>query len=239
MGSTSDPNLAFNNALPLLMNQYLPNGMLGLAITGLMASFMAGVAANVSAFNTVVTTDIMEPYLRQGETDQWYVRFGRIATISGLVVAMGTALIASTYDNLMNYVQALFSIFNAPLFGVFIIGMFWRRMTPWAGFWGLVAGTFVAGLTWIGYKVGWWSFGSDLDESMWGAGLAFVSVAVVAVAVTLVTRSRPVGELQGLVYGMANEDEYAARRVHKWWESPKLLGFTALGGAALLTIIFF
>jgi solute:Na+ symporter, SSS family len=79
---------------------------------------MAGVAANVSAFNTVVTTDLMEPYIRPGESDEWYVRFGRLATIGGLVVAMGTALIASTYDNLMNYVQALFSIFNAPLFAV-------------------------------------------------------------------------------------------------------------------------
>jgi solute:Na+ symporter, SSS family len=238
MGSTSDPNLAFNNALPLLMNQYLPNGMLGLAITGLMASFMAGVAANVSAFNTVVTTDIMEPYVRSGESDDWYVRFGRIATISGIVVAMGTALIASTYDNLMNYVQALFSIFNAPLFATFIIGMFWRRMTAWAGFWGLVAGTLAAAITWIGYKVGWFSFGSDLDESMWGAGLAFVAVSIIAVAVTLVTTPKPREQLQGLVYGMANIDEYAARRVHKWWESPKLLGFTVLAGATILTIIF-
>jgi SSS family solute:Na+ symporter len=238
MGSTSDPNLAFNNALPLLMNKYLPNGMLGLAITGLMASFMAGVAANVSAFNTVVTTDLMQPYIRPGESDDWYVRFGRFATIGGLVIAMGTALIASTYDNLMNYVQALFSIFNAPLFATFIIGMFWRRMTPWAGFWGLVAGTIAAGTTWIGYKAGWFSFGSDLDESMWGAGLAFVVDAIVTVIVTMMTTPKPVSELQGLVYGMANVDEYAARRGHKWWESPKLLGFTTLAGAALLTIIF-
>src|SRR3982750_403980 len=94
-GSTADANLAFNNALPQLMNKYLPNGMLGLAITGLMASFMAGVAANVSAFNTVVTTDLMEPYIRPGESDEWYVRFGRLATVGGLIVAMGTALIAS------------------------------------------------------------------------------------------------------------------------------------------------
>jgi SSS family solute:Na+ symporter len=238
MGSTSDPNLAFNNALPLLMNKYLPNGMLGLAITGLMASFMAGVAANVSAFNTVVTTDLMQPYIRPGESDDWYVRFGRFATIGGLVIAMGTALIASTYDNLMNYVQALFSIFNAPLFATFIIGMFWRRMTPWAGFWGLVAGTIAAGVTWIGYKAGWFGFGSDLDESMWGAGLAFVVDAIVTVIVTMRTTPKPVEELQGLVYGMANVDEYAARRGHKWWESPALLGSITLGGAALLTIIF-
>jgi SSS family solute:Na+ symporter len=231
------PNLEYNNALPLLMNQYLPNGMLGVAITGLMASFMAGVAANVSAFNTVVTTDIVEPYLKQGQPDQWYIRFGRIATIAGLVVAMGTALIASTYDNLMNYVQALFSIFNAPLFATFIIGMFWRRMTPWAGFWGLVAGTAAAAITWIGYKVGWFSFGSDLDESMWGAGLAFVADAIVTIAVTLFTTPKPVSELQGLVYGMANVDESVHARNLKWWESPKLLGFTVLGLAGIATII--
>ena len=232
-----DPNLEYNNALPLLMNEYLPNGMLGLAITGLMASFMAGVAANVSAFNTVVSTDIVQPYLRRDRPDDYYVRIGRIATISGIVVAMGTALIASTYDNLMNYVQALFSIFNAPLFATFIIGMFWKRMTPWAGFWGLVAGTLAAAITWIGYKVGWFSFGSDLDESMWGAGLAFVVDAIVTVAVTLRTTPKPVGELQGLVYGMANVDEYARVRL-RWWESPKLLGFSALAGAAILTIVF-
>jgi solute:Na+ symporter, SSS family len=238
LGSTSDSNLAFNNALPLLMNKYLPNGMLGLAITGLMASFMAGVAANVSAFNTVVTTDLIEPYIRPGESDEWYVRFGRFATVGGLVVAMGTALIASTYDNLMNYVQALFSIFNAPLFATFIIGMFWRRMTPWAGFWGLVAGTLAAAVTWIGYKAGWFTFGSDLSESMWGAGAAFVVDAIVTVIVTLRTTPKPVEELQGLVYGMANVDEYAARRQHKWWESPGLLGAITLGGALILTIIF-
>ena len=236
---SDQPNMEFNNAIPLLMNEYLPNGMLGVAITGLMASFMAGVAANVSAFNTVVTTDIVEPYFKKGQSDAWYVQFGRVATIAGLVVAMGTALIASTYDNLMNYVQALFSIFNAPLFATFIIGMFWKRMTPWAGFWGLVAGTLAAAITWIGYKVGWFSFGSDLDESMWGAGLAFVADAIVTVIVTLVTTPKPVSELQGLVYGMANVDEYAARRTHRWWESPKLLGFTVLGLAAVATIIFF
>ena len=233
-----DPNLEYNNVIPLLMNEYLPNGMLGLAITGLMASFMAGVAANVSAFNTVVTTDIVEPYVRPGQSDAWYVRFGRVATIGGIVVAMGTALIASTYDNLMNYVQALFSIFNAPLFATFIIGMFWRRMTPAAGFWGLVAGTAAAAITWIGYKAGWFEFGSDLSESMWGAGAAFIVDAIVTVAVSMRTAPKPVSELQGLVYGMANEDEFAARRQHRWWESPKLLGGTVLAGATLLTILF-
>ena len=212
----SDPNMEYNNAIPLLIDKYLPNGMLGIALTGLMASFMAGVAANVSAFNTVVTTDLVEPYIRKGESDEWYVRFGRIATVVGIGIGIGTALIASLYDNLMNYLQALFSIFNAPLFATFIIGMFWKRMTPAAGLWGLIAGTLTAAGLFIGYKAGWIGFGSDLDESMWGAGAAFVVDAIVTVAVTLFTKPKPVEELQGLVYGMANVDEEYERRVHRW-----------------------
>jgi solute:Na+ symporter, SSS family len=234
LGSTD--NLQYNNAIPLLMNKYLPNGMLGIALTGLMASFMAGVAANVSAFNTVVTTDIVEPYLKPGQSDDWYVNFGRFATVGGIGVSIFTALIASTYSNLMNYLQALFSIFNAPLFATFIIGMFWRRMTPAAGLWGLIVGTIFAAGTFILYKAKVIGFGSDLAESMWGAGLAFVSDAVVTVLVTLRTQPKPVEELQGLVYGMANVDEEA--RPLTWWESPKLIGGFVLTGATVLTIVF-
>jgi solute:Na+ symporter, SSS family len=235
----TNANLDFNNAIPLVMNKYLPNGMLGIALTGLMASFMAGVAANVSAFNTVVTTDLVEPYIKREQEDSYYVRFGRYATVFGVVVAIATALIASTYSNLMNYLQALFSIFNAPLFATFIIGMFWKRMTPAAGFWGLVAGTVAALVTYVGYKfLGWFNFGSDLDESFWGAGAAFIIDALVTVLVTVVTRPKPREELQGLVWGMVNVDPDARRR-HPWWESPGLLGSGALAIATVLTIIFF
>jgi SSS family solute:Na+ symporter len=232
---SSQPNMEYNNAIPLLMNKYLPNGMLGIALTGLMASFMAGVAANVSAFNTVITTDLVQPYIKKGMPDDWYVSFGRYATIGGITVSIFTAIIASTYDNLMNYLQALFSIFNAPLFATFIIGMFWKRMTSAAAIWGLIAGTVTAAALFIGYKAGWIGFGSDLDESMWGAGSAFVVDAIVTVVVSLRTAPKPVSELQGLVYGMANLDEDA--RPAKWWESPKLLGFSTLAGAAILTIV--
>src|SRR3954453_14974123 len=230
LGTTDD--LQFNNAVPLLMNKYLPNGMLGIAITGLMASFMAGVAANVSAFHTVVTTDLVEPYFKPNQPDQWYVRFGRIATVGGIAISILTALIASSYSNLMNYLQALFSIFNAPLFATFIIGMFWKRMTPAAGLWGLVAGTFTAALTFVLYKTKVIHFGSDLAESMWGAGLAFVVDAIVTVLVTLRTRPKPVHELQGLVYGMANTDGAAASR------TPLIMGVSVLAGALVLTIVF-
>src|SRR3954449_6557475 len=231
LGTTDE--LQFNNAVPLLMNKYLPNGMLGIAITGLMASFMAGVAANVSAFNTVVTTDLVEPYFRPGQADAWYVNFGRIATIGGIAISILTALIASTYNNLMNYLQALFSIFNAPLFATFIIGMFWKRMTPAAGFWGLIAGTATAAGIFIAYKAGWISFGSVLDESMWGAGMAFVVDGVVSVLVTFRTKPKPVHELQGLVYGMANTDESVAKS-----HAPEILGGGVLIGALILTVVF-
>jgi SSS family solute:Na+ symporter len=232
-------DLAYNNAIPLLMDHYLPNGMLGIALTGLMASFMAGVAANVSAFNTVVTTDIIEPYIQRDRPDEHYVLVGRIVTVAGIVVAIGTALIASGYSNLMNYLQALFSIFNAPLFATFIIGMFWKRMTPAAGLWGLVAGTSAALITYVGYKwAGWFSFGSDLDESFWGAGAAFVVDAVVTVAVTLFTRPKPVEELRGLVWGMEAERAVPEGKT-PWWQSPGLLGGTALALGVILTIIFF
>jgi len=133
--------------------------------------------------------------------------------------------------------QALFSIFNAPLFATFIIGMFWRRMTPAAGFLGLIAGTVTAAATFILYKTGVISFGSDLAESMWGAGLAFVVDGVVSVIVTLRTRPKPVSELQGLVYGMANVDE-SVTHVRHWWESPRLIGAFVVVGALILTIIF-
>jgi solute:Na+ symporter, SSS family len=231
LGTTDD--LQFNNSIPLLMNKYLPNGMLGIALTGLMASFMAGVAANVSAFNTVVTTDLVEPYFKPNMPDEWYVSFGRFATIGGIAISVFTALIASTYDNLMNYLQALFSIFNAPLFATFIIGMFWKRMTPAAGLWGLIAGTVAAAATFILYKAKVIHFGSDLAESMVGASLAFVVDAVVSVAVTMRTTPKPVSELQGLVYGMANTDDSVVAS-----RQPALIGGFVLIGALVLTIVF-
>jgi len=132
----------------------------------------------------------------------------------------------------MNYLQALFSIFNAPLFATFIIGMFWKRMTPAAGFWGLISGTFVAALTFVLYKAKVIHFGSDLAESMVGASLAFIVDAIVSVAVSLGTQPKPIKELQGLVYGMANTDESV-----KVSNAPKFLGAFVLLGAAVLTVV--
>jgi solute:Na+ symporter, SSS family len=233
-----DPDLQYNNAIPLLMNEYLPNGMLGIALAGLIAAFMAGVAANVSAFNTVMTYDLWEPYVRPGRPDEYYIRFGRLATVGGILIGIGTATIASGYDNIMNYIQLLFSIFNAPLFATFIIGMFWKRMTPWAGLAGLVAGTFGAGATYAAYKWDIIAFGSDLEQSFYGAMVAFVADAVVTVVVTLFTRPKPVAELQGLVYGMANEEENVDESEGVWYRSPKVLAITILGITSFLSLGF-
>jgi SSS family solute:Na+ symporter len=234
----NDPNLEYNNAIPLLMNEYLPNGMLGLALSGLIAAFMAGVAANVSAFNTVVTYDLWEPYVQRDRGDDYYLRFGRIATVAGILIGILTALIASGYNNIMDYIQLLFSFFNAPLFATFIIGMFWRRMTPWAGFWGLVAGTLGAIIAHYANSWGWVDLGSDQAAAFWGAIAAFALDAIVSVAVTLFTTPKPVDELQGLVYGMANPDEDPDPSESAWYRKPATLAAGALGLTAILSIIF-
>ena len=233
-----DPDKEYNNAIPLLMNEYLPNGMLGIALAGLLAAFMAGVAANVSAFNTVVTYDLWEPYVRSGESDQYYLRFGRIATVTGIVVGIGTALIASGYNNIMDYIQTLFSFFNAPLFATFIIGMYWKRMTPWAGFWGLVAGTAGAAATYYLNKGGVIDLGTDQAAAFWGACVAFIADAIVSVVVSLFTEPKPIEELQGLVHGMANEAEALSKEEQAWYRQPWVLAVGALGLTVLVSLFF-
>jgi SSS family solute:Na+ symporter len=235
---SDQPGMAYNYAIPLLMNEYLPNGMLGLALVGLIAAFMAGVAANVSAFNTVVTYDLWEPYVKSGRSDDYYLNFGRIATVGGILIGILTALIASGYENIMDYIQLLFSFFNAPLFATFIIGMFWKRMTPWAGFWGLLAGTLGAAFAHYGNEWGWFDLGSAQAAAFWGAIAAFVADALVSVVVTLVTTPKPVSELQGLVYGMANVDEHEPASERVWYRRPMTLAFGALGLTTILSIIF-
>jgi SSS family solute:Na+ symporter len=232
------PNMDFNNAIPLLMNKFLPNGMLGLALVGLIAAFMAGVAANVSAFNTVVTYDLWEPYVQSGQSDVYYLNFGRIATVVGILIGILTALIASGYNNIMDYIQLLFSFFNAPLFATFIIGMYWKRMTPWAGFWGLLAGTLGAVAAHYANSWGWINLGSDQAAAFWGACAAFIADAIVTVGVTLVTTPKPVEELQGLVYGMANKEAHESPSERVWYRRPQTLAIGALGLTAILSFAF-
>ena len=236
----SNPNLAYNNAVPLLIGQFFPEGMLGVAITGLLAAFMAGVAANVTAFNTVFTYDLWQAYVRKDRDAEYYLRVGRWATVAGLLVAIGTAFIAKGYSNIMNYVQLLFSYFNAPLFATFIIGMFWRRSTPWAGLAGLIAGTLGAFVTHELYSTGAVHFGSDQSANFGGAIVAFVADAIVTVVVSLFTQPKPEQQLRGLVWGLPRdraEDDFV-RGDNAWYRSPALLGAGALVLVVVLNIVF-
>jgi SSS family solute:Na+ symporter len=230
-------DLQYNNAIPLLMRDLLPNGVLGIAVTGLLASFMAGMAANVSGFNTVFTYDIWQPYVVKDRPDGYYLKVGRVITVVGVVIGIGTAFIAAGYNNIMNYLQALFSLFNAPLFATFIIALFWKRMTSWAGFIGLLSGMLASALVYFLYLGKVLKFGSDLSESFWGAGIGFVVVAVVSVLVTLVTQPKPDSELDGLVYGVGRTDLRGDALVgdRVWYRNPILLGT----GALVLAVVFY
>src|SRR5215211_1726280 len=239
----------YNYAIPILMNEYLPNGTLGIALAGLLAAFMAGMAANVSSFNTVFTYDIWQDYVRKHHPDGYYLNVGRIVTVAGVLIGIGTAFIASGFSNIMNYIQALFSFFNAPVFATFIIAMFWRRTSPWAGFWGLVTGFLGAVIWqyWVGPQFAYFYPGGDTSGEInaqmlnfYGAIVAFVTDAVVTVAVTLVTAPKPMEQLAGLVWGVPDPDAGDPHEgyVRRWWESPKLLGFTALGMVLVLSILF-
>ena len=243
--------LTYNNAIPLLMGRYLPNGALGVALAGLLAAFMAGMAANVSSFNTVFTYDIWQTYIRRDRRDRYYLNVGRVVTVVGILIGIGTAFIASGYNNIMNYIQLLFSFFNAPLFATFILAMFWKRTTPWAGIAGLAAGTIGAAVMHLaGYHIAYFYPHQVLDPThatinaqmlnFYGAIAAFVADLVVTVLVTLVTKPKPVSELAGLVWGVPDPNAPDPASVPKpvWWKSPKLLGGTALGIVLVLSIVF-
>jgi solute:Na+ symporter, SSS family len=236
----------YNNALLYLMRDLLPNGMLGLAIAGLLASFMAGMAANISSFNTVFSYDIWQDYVVKDRDDGYYLGVGRVITVVATVAAMGTAFIAATYTNLMDYLQLLFSFFNAPLFATFILGMFWKRMTPTAGWVGLVSGTLAA----IAIAVlsedafGAYSLGviplAGQGASFVAAGVAFVVDIAISYAVTIAGRPKPERELVGLVYSLTPKENFHDPRDARdaWYQKPSLLAGIALVLVIILNIVF-
>ena len=232
-------DIKYNDAVLLLMRDVLPNGLLGLAITGLLASFMAGMAANISAFNTVFTVDLYQRYINKDADDARYLRIGHIATGAATVIAIFTALIASTYSNLMDYLQQLFSMFNAPLFATFILGMFWKRATNHGGWAGLTAGTLAALvvniLNW-GHVVSFPGQGA----AFLAAGIAFTVDIVVTIAVSLMTTPRPDAHLKGFVYSLtpASERRDPAAGELAWFRRPVPLAILSGGLVVLLNLIF-
>ncbi|KTR21064.1 MULTISPECIES: sodium:solute symporter family protein [Curtobacterium] len=222
--------LTYNDAIPKLIQMYLPTGVLGIAVTGLLASFMAGMAANVSSFNTVFTYDIWQRYIKPNMPDLHYLQTGRWVTVVGVVVGIGTAFLAAQAGNIMTYMQTLFSFFNAPLFGVFILGLLWKRMTTQGALWGYVLGIVTPTITWIAYLVNPELFSTATAETMYGAIISFVTVLVVGVLVSLATKPKDVSELGGLVYGVGKIDMTAGAVATDtaWYRSPALLGTVAL-----------
>ena len=199
VGGSSGGAVTYNDALLFMMRDLLPNGLIGLAITGLLAAFMAGMAANISAFNTVFSVDIWQHYVVKDRPDDYYVKTGRAATVIATVIAIFTALIASSFSNIMDYLQTLFGFFNAPLFATFIVGMFWRRMTPTAGWVGLVTGTVSAVTVWGMAQAGIFHLPGQ-GTAFLAASVGFVMDVLVSIVVSLATKPKPAEQLVGLVY---------------------------------------
>ncbi|MBB5158052.1 SSS family solute:Na+ symporter [Saccharopolyspora phatthalungensis] len=237
---TGSGSVDYNDAILLLMRDLLPNGILGIALAGLLASFMAGMAANLSSFNTVFTYDIWQSYVVRDRADHYYLNMGRWVTVGSTLAAVGTAFIAAGYSNLMDYLQQLFSFFNAPLFATFILGMFWKRMTAHAGWSGLVLGTVSAVVVFAMSETGVLDLPGQ-GASFVGAGVAFVVDIVVSVLVSLATRPKAETELVGLVYALTPRASLRAATTGEdagWYRRPGLLAGIALVLIIALNIIF-
>ena len=255
MGATGAHGLAY--ALPLkasggpdydkvlfsLIQQFYSPGMLGVGLTALIASFMSGMAGNVTAFNTVWTYDIYQSYIRKHAPDSHYLWVGRMATICGVALSIGAAFLATQFNNLMDFLQLIFSFVNAPLFATFLLGMFWKRSTGHGAFAGLISGTTAAactyGLTVAEGKGGYFghlhAFPSSMAQNFWVAIAAFTFCFGVTVVVSLCTAPRPEAELAGLVYGITKVE------VEKpvWYKRPPVLAVLAGLACLLLNLVFF
>jgi SSS family solute:Na+ symporter len=247
--ATGRPQLDYDLTVPTLLLRYFPTGILGLGLTALLASFMSGMAGNVTAFNTVWTYDIYQAYLRPGASDAHYLWVGRMATVFGVAASILTAYVAAQFNNIMDVLQLVFAFVNAPLLATFLLGMFWKRATGHGAFTGLVSGTLAAalhhGLTLpagaeIGVKGGWLgmvhTYPSEMAQNFWTAIDAWTVCFVVTIVVSLVTKPRAEDELRGLVYSLTERprDERLP-----WYERPVILGVIVLAAVVALNVVFF
>ena len=223
LGEKGNASMSYNNALPLLMGHYYPPGMLGLGLTALLASFMSGMAGNTTAFNTVFTYDLYQAYLVKGRDDKHYLTVGRIATVVGVLIAIGTAFIAELAPSIMDFTQTVFGFVNAPLLGTFLFGMFWKRTTPWGGFWGLIIGTIAAIVHYVMTNHGLvFHYTTPQAGNFWRAFIAFSVGALATYLISLVTRPKPLEELKGLVYSETPRPDSDAHL--PWFQRPVVFG---------------
>ena len=236
----------YNMALPMMLGRYYPSGLLGLGITALLASFMSGMAGNVTAFNTVWTYDIYQSYLVPGAGDAHYLRVGRATTVVGIAISVATAYVAMRFNNIMDMLQLVFSFVNAPLFATFLLGMFWRRTTGHGAFVGLIAGTLAAALHYELTAVAGaasllpklavvHAYPSDMAQNFWGAIWAWTSCFAITIVVSLATAPRPATELTGLVYGLTPR---IADAQIAWYARPAILGAGVLVLTLALNVLF-
>jgi SSS family solute:Na+ symporter len=248
LGPDGTPN--YNLAVPVMLGHYLPSGLLGLGLTALMASFMSGMAGNVTAFNTVWTYDIYQSYIRPGQSDRHYLRMGHAATVFGIGLSVAAAYATTRFNNIMDMLQLVFAFVNAPLFATFLLGMFWRRATGHGAFLGLVIGTLSAalhhGLTLPrdavpGLKGGFFgtvlhTYPSEMAQNFWTAIVAWTACFVATIVISLLTaRNKTDEELKGLVYSLTPRQPDARL---PWWQRPATLGATVLGLTLVINILF-
>ena len=241
--------LDYNMIIPQMLLHYFPSGMLGVGLTALLASFMSGMAGNVTAFNTVWTYDIYQSYIRKGQTDDHYLRMAQFATVFGVLLSIGTAYFAAAFNNIMDVLQLVFAFVNAPLFATFLLGMFWKRATGHGACFGLLSGIVAAavhqGLTLPadsspGIKGGWIAvlhvYPSEMAQNFWTAIFAWTICFIVTIIISLVTKPRMDSELRGLVYALT---ERQRDRSGAWYTRPVPVGVIVLGLTLILNIIFF
>jgi SSS family solute:Na+ symporter len=247
----ADGSLNYDLTIPLMLGHYFPPGLLGLGLTALMASFMSGMAGNVTAFNTVWTYDIYQAYISKGKSDAHYLWMGRMATVGGIALSVATAYATTQFNNIMDMLQLVFAFVNAPLFATFLLGMFWRRTTGHGAFSGLVAGTAAAalhhGLTLpasaagAGIKGGWLgsivnTYPSEMAQNFWTAIWAWSTCFVVTILVSLLTKPRPAEELRGLVWSLTERPKDEGE---PWFRRPGPLAVLVLAMTLVLNLIFF
>jgi SSS family solute:Na+ symporter len=233
----------YDSALPLLIARYYPAGLIGLGVTALLAGFMAGQAGNISAFNTVWNYDIYQSVIRKKSSDAHLLWMGRMATIVGIVISVATAYWAKTFPTIMDYMQAIFSWVNAPLFATMLLGMFVKWITPNGAFWGLIAGMGSSVTLFLAVKFGWISdrlitmspVSSDMAANFWRAWWAWLICFVVTIVISLFTARKPEAELVGLVKGLTAENLHATV---PWSKKPEFYAAISLVVLIVLNIYF-